>query len=167
MAANGQQTRARPLFSKEGLTKVTTKNVFAKPAKRNLSPQTKWFQFPAPPPPSRLRDKSRRPAVQGGQVGNLSLVTPQPALLAEGDRAVALPSVPCHFTGTFLSLIISHGAQAWLVSPRRAVSTAPSFHGTGPAPGPRMTRRPVAGPEPGEEAAPLIWEIGVSHPLPF
>ena len=68
-----------PLFSKQGLIKVMTEHFFAKSAKHTLSPETKWFQFPAPSPPSCLQDNPGGNGLCREQVRKLQCsILPQP-----------------------------------------------------------------------------------------
>lgn len=63
-------------FSKEGLTKAMTENSFAKPARHNLSPETKCFQFLLPLLPAVKIILGRR-AMRGA--GSKSSALPQPS----------------------------------------------------------------------------------------
>lgn len=72
----------------------------AKSTKHNLSPETKWFQFPAPSPPSCLQDNSGRQAVQRAGYQSLVLSPPtanrQTCCFSGDNLAVVLTSVLCH-----------------------------------------------------------------------
>lgn len=122
-------TRVCPLFPKEGLTKVMTENFFAKPAKHNLSPETKWFPFPTPCLPPAFQIIVGRRALQPESRSDASSHGPrQTCLFSSGSPCrPRLPPLLCTSSGDcFLRFIINHSAQVKLVSSQMAVTTAPA-----------------------------------------
>lgn len=130
--------RVCPLFSKEGLTKVMTENFFAKPAKHNLSPETKWFPFPTPCLPPAFQIIVGRPAAgeQVRRVGTRSSHGPQTNLLFSFglpcrpwlSPLFCTTSVDCFFV--FLSTTVHR--SNWFLHRRLSPQHRPRCQGTIP-----------------------------------
>lgn len=156
-----------PLFSKEGLTKVMTENFFAKPAKHNLSPETKWFPFPTPCLPPAFQIIVGRRTLQPESRLDASALCPPTALRQTCSvfLRIALPSmaltcsVPPQLTvSSFFYLPQCTGLTGFFTDgchhSTGHVAREPSL-----SPWQRTTRMPVAGPEP------VDW--GPSYTTPF
>lgn len=115
--------RVCPLFPKEGLTKVMTENFFAKPAKHNLSPETKWFPFPTPCLPPAFQIIVGRRALQPESRSDASALGPPTALdkpaCSPPDRLAVrgshLCSVPPQVTVFFVLLSTTVHRSNWFL----------------------------------------------------
>lgn len=150
--------RVCPLFSKEGLTKVMTENFFAKPAKHNLTPETKWFPFPTPCLPPAFQITVDRRALQPETRLDTSALSPPTAL----RQTCCFPSRCLTVRGSHLSSVPPQLTVSLFYYRPQCTGLTGFFtdgchHSTGHvsrgpflSPWRRMTRMPVAGPEPGD-----------------
>lgn len=151
-----------------------TENFFAKCTKQSLSPETKWFQFLTPSPPSCLQDNSGRVVLGAGQRS----AAPGP------PSARSCPAVfsgqPCYGSyfcsvSPYLNVSLFYyqpqgkGLSDFIVAGHHCTSRV--TRGQSLTPGQRVTGSHHASPVPGRGEVDLVQETGglslILSPLSF